>query len=230
MSKNNKIYEAIRELICLGFDTKKNLNNSDIFLGEYEYEDRKYEIHSLAINSIAILIKCENECLLLMVEDYERKSSISITPIRQVYLRINSYKNLEYDNIIYDLNDYKENYIIDKIDKAKIPLGYRHSSDMIYKPIVNENCVFDEKKYTIFHPDFFDQMYLKKLKCLKIFNGIFSPEVILNLISQIYFNGKINGIIDSLSLEELLLLKQRLQEKEQGQKVKTLIKPSGLKK
>ena len=228
MSKNNKVYEAIRELICLGFYTKNNLNNCDVFLGEYQYEDRKYEIHSLAINSIAILVKCENESLLLMVEDYERKSSISIVPIRQVYLHINHYRDLEHDNITNDLNEYEANII----DKSKIPLDYRHSSSMIYNPIENEKFGFDEKKYTIYHSDFFDQVYLKKQKCLKVFNGIFSPEVILNLISQVYpnlyFNSKINGIIDSLSREELLLLKQRLQEKEQGQLVKKLTKPNAL--
>ena len=229
MSKNNKVYEAIRELICLGFYTKKNLNNCDVFLGEYQYEDRKYEIHSIAINSIAILVKCENESLLLMVEDYERKSSISIVPIRQVYLHINNYRNIVLDDITHDLDEINEENII---YNSKIPLGYRHSSSMIYNPIENGKFGFDEKKYTIYHSDFFDQVYLKKQKCLKVFNGIFSPEVISNLISQVYpnlyFNSKINGIIDSLSREELLLLKQRVQEKEQGQLVKKLIKPNTL--
>lgn len=111
-----------------------------MFLGEYQCDDKKYEIHSLAINSIAILVKCENESLLLMVEDYERESSISIVPIRQVYLHIDHYRDLKHDNIINDLNEYEANII----DKSKIPLDFHHSS-MIYNPIENEKLGFDEK-------------------------------------------------------------------------------------
>ena len=32
------------------------------------------------------------------------------------------------------------------------------------------NLISNEKKYTIYHSDFFDQVYLKKQKCFKVYN------------------------------------------------------------
>lgn len=44
--------------------------------------------------------------------------------------------------------------------------------------------------------------------------GVFSPEIILNIINQVYINNKIEGIIRSLFQEELVILKEKLEEQE----------------
>lgn len=52
-------------------------------------------------------------------------------------------------------------------------------------------------------------------------DAVFSPEIILNLVQMvyvnfkdIYINSKIDGIIRSLSQEELVILKEKLQEQD----------------
>ena len=199
-------------------------NSYSVFLGEYQCGDKKYEIHSYGIQGISIFIKCEDESLLVMVEDDEYIPYINGPILNDVYLHINKYKNLDIDELPYDLKDIKKENII---YKSKLGLDYCYSSHMYHNPNKVEQCGFEKQRYTIKSEEFDEK--LKRKKCLQIFKDAFSPEIILNLIEQVYPNfeqiyldNKINKIIDSLSLEELSLLKQKIQEREQGQLVKKL--------
>ena len=225
MKNDNKVYEAIEELILLGSYARNNLNSYSVFLGEYQYEDKKYEIHSYGIQGISIFIKCEDESIHIMVEDDEYIPYINGPTYNDVYLHINNYRNIDVDDIPCDLKDIKKENII---YKSKIELDYYYSSFMYHNPNRVDQCGIEKQRYKIIREDGFEEK-LKRKKCLQIFKGVFSPEIILNLIEQvypnfeqIYINNKINGIIDSLSLEELSLLKQKIQEREQGQLVKKL--------
>ena len=226
MSKNNKVYEAIRELILLGFYARNNLNSYSVFLGEYQYEDKKYEIYSYGIQGISIFIKCEDESIHIMVEDNEYIPYINGPTYNDVYLHINSYRNIDIDDIPCDLKNIKKENII---YKSKTKLDYYCCSFMYHNPNKVDQCGIEKQRYKIIREDGFEEK-LKRIKCLQIFKDAFSPEIILTLIEQVYPNfeqiyldNKINGIIDSLSQEELLLLKQKIQEREQGQLVKKLI-------
>lgn len=225
MKKNEQVYKTIKELILLGFYARNNLNSYSVFLGEYQYEDKKYEIYSYGIQGISIFIKCEDESIHIMVEDDEYIPYINGPTYNDVYLHINNYRNIDVDDIPCDLKDIKKENII---YSSKIELDYYYSNFMYSNPNKVEQCGFEKQRYTIERERDFDET-LKRKKCLQIFKDAFSPEIILTLIEQvypnfeqIYINNKINGIIDSLSLEELSLLKQKIQEREQGQLVKKL--------
>ena len=217
MTKNNQKYEAISQLILLGFYARNNLNSYSVFLGEYQYGDKKYEIYSYGIQGISIFIKCEDESLLVMVEDDEYISYINGPILNDVYLHINNYRNIDVDTLPQDLEDIqKENIIY----KSKIELDYCYSSHMYHNPNKVDQCGFEKQRYTIIREDDFEEK-LKRKKCLQIFKDEFSPEIILNLIEQIYpnfeqiyINNKIDGIINSLSEEELIILKEKLTKKE----------------
>lgn len=225
MENNNRVYEAIEELILLGSYARNNLNSYSVFLGEYQYEDKKYEIYSYGIQGISIFIKCEDESIHIMVEDDEYIPYINGPTYNDVYLHINNYRNIDVDDIPCDLKDIKKENII---YSSKIKLDYYYSSFMYHNPNRVDQCGIEKQRYKIIREDGFEEK-LKRKKCLQIFKGVFSPEIILNLIEQvypnfeqIYINNKIDRLINSLSQEELVVLKERLLEQEL-QLVKKLI-------
>lgn len=211
MKKNNQIYETIRELILLGFYVKKNYQVNQISLGEYQYENKKYEIYSSWSKfETSIFIKCDNNGLHLIIEDDENSRRFGGAISNDVYLRINKYKNIDFYNVVYP-------YFLREINRgnviyeSKIELDYSQGKKFIF----NGSESFDKE--------------LKNEKCIELLKDEFSPKIILNIIEQIYpnleqinINNKIDGIIKSLSEEELLTLKERLLEQEQ-QSVKKLI-------
>ena len=71
MENSNQLYEVIRSLILLGFFAKKNFNGNQLLLGEYQYEDKKYEIYSswVSESQTSIFVKCGDECIHLTIED-----------------------------------------------------------------------------------------------------------------------------------------------------------------
>lgn len=225
MKKNNQIYEAIRELICLGFYASNNLNKVSELLGEYEFNEKTYKVY---LCWKGIFIKCGNDSLLLKVEDNSYTEYTNGPMCNDVLLYVNTYKNVNITDVsVCDLKDIDEENIV---EESKIKLSYLYSDFMIDNP--NRTCQdeFEDKRYTIYEPERFDG-YLQKKNYLPKLEGLFSPEIILTLIEQVYPNfeqiyldNKINGIIDSLSQEELLLLKQRIQEREQQQLVRKLNK------
>lgn len=228
MEKNNQVYLAIRDLILLAFFTRNNFDIHQIFLGEYQYEDKKYKIHlSWGSGQTSIFIKCENGSIHLIVEDDELSRCFAGPVTNDVYLHINKYRNIDFRDVVYLY--FLENLNKENIDfESKIKIDYSRS-DCIY---TNPNglgigpCGFDGKKFIFNYPEHFDKK-LKNEKCIQVFEGVFSPEIILNLIEQIYpnfeqisINNKIDRIIKSLSQEELLVLKERLQ----SQDIKELVR------
>lgn len=233
MEKNNQIYETIRELILLGFYAKKNYQGNQMSLGKYQYENKKYEIYSswVSESQTSIFIKCENKIIHLTIEDDLSSRRFGGWVSNDVYFHLNKYKDTDINNIVY----YYPLYGLDKINKenviykSKIIIDYSRSDCIYTNPNGFGTCGFEEKKYIFNKPESFD----KRIECIEkiqnVFIDEFSPEIILNLIEQIYpnfeqinINNKIDRIINSLSEEELLTLKERLLEQEQ-QLVKKLI-------
>ena len=234
MEKNDQVYETIRELILLGFFIRKNFDIYQINLGEYQYGDKKYQIHSSwGENETSIFIKCGNESIHLIIEDDEKSRRFGGPITNDVYFHLNKYKDIDDKDIVY----YYPLYGLDRINiekviyESKIKLDYSRSLYMYDNP----NGLgphgwknLKGKKFIFNRPESFDKK-IKNEKCIELFKDEFSPEIILNIIEQIYpnfeqinINNKIDRIIDSLSQEELLFLKERLQEREQ-QLVRKLI-------
>ena len=230
MDRNNLVYKAIRELILLGFFTKNNFENSQIYLGEYQYENNKYRLHLFSWGEqISIFIKCQNESIHLIIEDddFSRRYAGPVT--NDVYLHINKYRNVDFQDVILNSLYFFKNTNKEKVVfESKILLDYMRS-DAMYK---NPNgwgigpCGFDGKRFIFNYPEYFDKK-LENEECIKVFEGEFSPEIILNIIEQIYprfkeiyIDNKIDGIIKALSQEELLTLKERLQ----SQDIKELVR------
>ena len=219
MRNNSQVYEAIRELLLLGFFTRNNFHIHQIFLGEYQYNGKKYEINSSwGENQTSIFIKSGNDSIHLIMEDDESSRRYDGPVSNDVYLHINNYKNIGFSNVVYlsSLEKIKKENII---YESKIKIHYGRS----YCFYINPNglglgpCGLDGKRFKFAHSEFFDKK-LENEKGIEIFNGVFSPEIILNLIEQVYPNfkqiyidNKIDGIIKSLSQEELLVLKEKLQ-------------------
>jgi len=224
MKKISQVYETIRELICLVFYASDNLTSSYAFLGEYEFNEKKYKLYLLGPS---IFIKCGNDSLFIKIEDYSYSEYINGPIYNDVILHINNYKNIDIDDIPFlNLEYISKNNII---NESKIILhNYLYSSDLYHNDNPFQQNGLNEKRYTFCESETFDA-FLKEKNFLPKMEGKFSPEIILTLIEQVYPNfeqiyldNKINGIIDSLSLEELSLLKQKMQEIEQGQLVKKL--------
>lgn len=226
MEKKKQICEAIRELILLGFFTRNNFAIHQIFLGEYQYNGKKYEMHSSwSEGQTSIFIKCEDNSIHLIVEDDERSRRFNGPVTNDVYLHINNYRNIDFWDVVYlsDLEKInKENIIYES--KFKVYYG------LSYYMYINPNglgigpCGFKGKRFIFTHSESFDKK-IENEKGIEIFNGLFSSEIILNLIEQVYPNfeyiytsNKIDGIIRSLSQEELLILKEKLQEYEKTDK------------
>ena len=223
MKNNNQVYEAIRELILLTFFTKDNFEIRQINLGKYQYKDKKYQIHSSQYDDEkSIFIKCGNNSIHLIIEDDEDSRTYGGPVSNDVYLHINSYKNIDFHDVIglYWLKKInKENIIY----KSKIKLDYSLSFYMYTNPNGVVPCGFKGKRFIFNRSESFD----KKLKNEELFKDEFSPEIILNLIEQIYpnfeqiyINNKIDQIINCLSQKELLTLKERLLTKEESQLIK----------
>ena len=228
MKKDNKVYEAIRELILLGFFTKDNFDIPRIFLGEYQYEGKFYQFYTArGAEDESIFIKCGDESLHLMIEDDVDSRRYGGPTTNDVYLHINKYKNIDFSDVfgLYLLKKInKENIIY----KSKIKLDYTLSFYMYTDPNGFGPCGFKGKRFIFNNPEYFDKK-LNNQKCIELFKDEFSPNIILNLINQIYpnfeqiyINNKIDGIINSLSQEELLVLKERLLTKQELQLVKKL--------
>lgn len=228
MENDNKVYEAIRELILLVFFTKNNFEISQINLGEYQYEGKLYQIHSSQYDDEkSIFIKCGNNSIHLIIEDDEDSRCYGGPVSNDVYLHINKYKNIDFSDVfgLYLLKKInKENIIY----KSKIKLDYTLSFYMYTDPNGFGPCGFKGKRFIFNNPEYFDKK-LNNQKCIELFKDEFSPNIILNLINQIYpnfeqiyINNKIDGIINSLSQEELLVLKERLLTKQELQLVKKL--------
>lgn len=214
MEDNTKVYDAIRELILLSFFTRNNFHIRQINLGEYQYNNKKYEIHSSwCEGSTSIFIKCDNDSIHLIIEDDEQSRRFGGPTSNDVYLHINSYKNVDFCDI-NKVNKENINY------ESKIKVYYGLS----YYMYINPNgfgigpCGFDGKRFIFTHSETFDKK-LENEKGIELFKGVFNPKIILKLIElvypnfeQIYINNKIDGIIKSLSKEELLVLKEKLQE------------------
>lgn len=221
MEKGSKVYEAIRELILLGFFTRSSFwGNNRMFLGEYQFDDKKYEIYWYFSNEqeMSIFIKCENNSIHLALEE-AKSSGISYSSLlKDVYIHINKYLNVDFNDVMWlCLQKYinKENIIY----SSKIQLDYSRM-DYMYR-IYN-------KRYILCDPDMFDKK-LENKKCIEVFEDEFSPEIMLNLIEQIHLNieqirinNKIDGIINSLSQEELLALKTRLLDNRENELEKKL--------
>ena len=63
MNKTNQDCEVVRELICLAFYAKNNLNSNNNFLGKYKFGEKEYEVFSSIKGSSSIFIKCENQSI-----------------------------------------------------------------------------------------------------------------------------------------------------------------------
>ena len=232
MKEIDQVCKAIRELILLSFFTRNNFQIHQIYLGEYQYDDKKYKCHIYwDSDHTSIFIKCGDESIHLIVEDNELSRRYTGPVTNDVILHINKYKNIDFRDVVLNSlyflkNTNKENIAFE----SKIIIDYGHS-DCIY---TNPNgwsigpCGFDGKKFIFNNSEHFDKK-MKNEKCIQIFEGVFGPKIILNLIEQIYpnfeqinINNKIDRIIDSLSQEELLTLKQKLLDQEQ-QLVRKLI-------
>lgn len=228
MKNNNQVYEAIRELILLTFFTKDNFEIRQINLGEYQYKDKKYQIHSSQYDDEkSIFIKCGNNSIHLIIEDDEDSRTYGGPVSNDVYLHINSYKNIDFRDVIglYWLKKINKDNII---YKSKIKLDYSLSFYMYTNPNGVVPCGFQGKRFIFNRSESFDKK-LKNEKCIELFKDEFSPEIILNLINQIYpnfeqihINNKIDQIINCLSQKELLTLKERLLTKEESQLIKNL--------
>ena len=228
MEKDNKVYEAIRELILLGFFTNDNFDIPRIFLGEYQYEGKLYRIYTArGAEDKSIFIKCGDESLHLMIEDDVDSRRYGGPTTNDVYLYINKYKNIDFDDVACT---YKKEKLNQKniIFKSKIKLDYSLSLYMYINPNGFGIHKFKGKRFIFNHPEYFDKK-LNNQKCIEIFKDEFSPDIILNLINQIYpnfeqihINNKIDRLINSLSQDELVVLKERLLIKEKSQLVKKL--------
>ena len=137
MEQNNQIYETIRELILLGFFIRKNFDIYQINLGEYQYGDKKYQIHSSwGENETSIFIKCDNNSLHLIIEDDEKSRRFGGPISNDVYFHLNKYKDIDDKDIVY----YYPLYGLDKINKekviyeSKIKLDYSRSLYMYDNP------------------------------------------------------------------------------------------------
>lgn len=213
MENNTKVYDAVRELILLGFFTRNNFQIHRINLGEYQYNNKKYEIHSSWGESrTSIFIKCDNDTIHLIIEDDKQSRRFGGPTSNDVYLHINSYKNVDFCDIDR-VNKENINY------ESKIKVYYGLSYYMYKNPngFGIGPCGFDGKRFIFTHSESFDKK-LENEKGIELFKGVFDPEIILNLIEQVYPNfkqididNKIDGIIKSLSQEELLVLKEKLQ-------------------
>lgn len=233
MKNNNQVYEAIRELILLTFFTRNNFDIHQISLGEYQYKGKLYQIHSYwDSDHTSIFIKCRDESIHLIVEDNELSRRYVGPVTNDVYLHINKYKNIDFCDVVLNSLYFFKNTNKENIDfESKIEIDYGRRSDCMY---TNPNgwgigpCGFKGKRFIFNRPETFDKK-IKNEKCIELFKDEFSPEIILNLIEQIYpnfeqihINNKIDRIINSLSQKELLTLKERLLTKEESQLVKKL--------
>ena len=159
MENNNRVYEAIEELILLGSYARNNLNSYSVFLGEYQYEDKKYEIHSYGIQGRSIFIKCEDESIHIMTEDYEYIPYINGPTYNDVYLHINNYRNIDVDDIPCDLKDIKKENII---YNSKIKLDYYKCSFMYHNPNRVDQCGIEKQRYKIIREDGFEEKLKRK--------------------------------------------------------------------
>lgn len=228
MKNNNKVYEAIRELILLAFFTNDNFDIPRVSLGEYKYEDKKYQIYTArGAEDKSIFIKCGNESIYLTIEDDVDSRRYGGPTTNDVYLHINKYKNIDFEDVSCSYKKEKlnkENIILE----SKIKLDYSLSLYMYTNPNGYGVHKFKGKRFIFNNQELFDKK-LNNQKCIELFKDEFSPEIILNLIDQVYpnfeqinINNKIDGILNSLSQEELLTLKERLLTKEESQLVKKL--------
>ena len=218
MEKYSQIYKAIRESICLACYIEKNLkyqSDSD-FLGTYEFNKKKYELYELFFKSYgpSVFIKCGNDGILLTVEN-QRYILYTNGPVeKEAILHVNCYKNIDNVNNLENIG--KENIIYEL--QTKLYSSYYSCIDDM---CVNENeysSDYEQKRYEFKRPEIFDTL-LEEKKFLPAMEGNFTPEAILDIIEQvysnfqqIYINHKIDGIITSLSFEELLILKEKLKE------------------
>jgi len=224
MEENSKIYKAIRELICLAFYAKKNFQGNQMSLDEHQYKDKKYEIYSswVSESQTSIFIKCGNEIIHLTIEDDLYSRCFGGWVSNDVYFHLNKYKDIDVKNVVYSYPLYgldkisKENVIY----KSKIKIDYSRSDCIYTNPNRLGTCGFKAEKFIFNRPDYFDKK-LENGKYVEVFKDVFSPEIILNFIEQIYpnfeqinINNKIDKIIKSLSQKELLTLKERLQEQD----------------
>lgn len=214
MDKNSCVCKTIGDLICLGFYIKNNLNRNWTFLGEYQYDNKKYEIYTYQFQGTGVYIKCDNEILFIGIIDDEYIPYIN-GPIRNnVYLHINKYKNMNVGEIPYDLSEIDKDNII---FESNVELDYYYYSSSVYDNL--NDCStwgYEKKRYDINRKDYLDEK-IKECNCLDLFNGIFSPEIILNFIEEVYsniedidMNNQIDEIINSLDDKGLLLLKERI--------------------
>ena len=229
MKKTNQDCEVVRELICLAFYAKNNLNSNNNFLGKYKFGEKEYEVFSSINGSSSIFIKCENQSIFIMIEDIHYSESYN-TPLKTaVMLHINRYKNININEIsIFDI----ETIPVEKIiSKTKILLNYLYSNCLYYNP--NKFCEgeLEEKKYIFYEPEKFDKSLTRKKISPKM-DDVFEPKIIIDIINQIYFNfkqiyinDKINKIIKSLNQEELNALRNRLQEQRETRLTKNPVAP-----
>ena len=234
MDNSNQLYEVIRSLILLGFFAKKNFNGNQLLLGEYQYEDRKYEIYSswVSESQTSIFVKCGDECIHLTIEDDLSSRRYGGSVSNDVYFHLNKYKDVDIKEIVY----YYPLYGLDKINKenviyrSRIMVDYSRSDCIYTNPNNLGVCGFKGKEKFIFNrPNVFDKRIERLESMQSVFNDVFSPEIILNIIEQVYpnfeqikVNDKINRIIKSLSQEELLTLREKLNGTEEQQIVKKL--------
>lgn len=219
MKKTNHDYEAIRELICLGFYANKNLNSCESFLGRYKVDEKEYDVYFAGYGDASIFMKCGKESIFLMVEDKQYTEYLNGPLLTDVILRVNRYKNLDINH--FDAYDIEKISTSNIVNESKILLyNYLYSSSLCYNPneISQPRYELEEKRYLFCEPKSFDELLTKK-NFLSKMDGVFEPKIIINIISQIYsnfkpiyINNKINGIIETLNQEELILLKDKLQE------------------
>lgn len=219
MKTNNEVKELIRELICLGFFSRCNFNHHKIFLGEYQHNDKIYEIHWSFIDEqeISIFIKCGDNSIQLIIEETRSNRPAYTSEPKDVYLHINKYKNVDFDDVSYlwYLKDVNRESIV---YKSKIQLDYQRMDYMVNNPN-RIGLEYETERYRFVHPEILDKAWENK-KYIEVFKNEFSPEIILNIINQIYpnvkqidINNKIDRVINSLSQEELLILREKLHKK-----------------
>lgn len=95
MRKNNQVYEAIRELICLVCYASNNLECGSGSLGVYEFNGKVYELYLYNGFHPSIFIKCENDTLFLMIENHSYIEYFNGPIKNDVILHVNNYKNID---------------------------------------------------------------------------------------------------------------------------------------
>lgn len=212
-----KNYDAIKELICLGFYARNNLEYPGAFLGKYKIGEKEYNVYLPPYRESSIIIKCENESFFLMVEDKQYREYFNGPLMNDVILHVNRYKNIDINE--FSLYQIKNVPITNIINQSEILLNCPHSDSLYYNPNEFSLDEFEEEIYIFNEAERFDE-FLQKKKFTTKMDGVFEPQIIIDIINQIYSNfehiyydNKINGIIDSLSQEELLLLREKSHKK-----------------